>query len=260
MEQLDEILKLMIEASFKASEKIIEIYQTNFHVDFKSDASPVTSADIESNKIISSILSKTNIKILSEEIQDDLSRLNEEKLFILDPLDGTQDFVNKDDTFGINLAYVIKGKPIIGIIALPIEKSIIYAIKDKGCYKLKNNKTTKLHVSSRDDKLIYLASKTHNIEKEINVYKNNPHIKKVIHSGACTKAYLLASGKADISIRLTDMTKEWDVVSSDIIVRESGGFFSTTKHKQFTYNKKDVINHDGYIMVNNKDNLKHFSY
>lgn len=257
---LDNILKLMLEATSCASKKIMEIYKSNFHINFKEDNSPVTSADIESNKIITSYLSNTNIQVLSEEITDDYSRLNEEKIFILDPLDGTQDFVNKDDTFGINLAYVINGEPIIGVIGLPVENSIIYAIKNKGSYRLYDNKTTKLHVSNRTDNLIYLASKTHNIPKEIEVYKNNPHVSKIISSGACTKAYLLSSGVGDISIRLTDMTKEWDVVSCDIIVRESGGYFATTKNKQFTYNKKDVINHDGYIMANDKDNLNYFKY
>ena len=91
---LDNILKLMLEATSCASKKIMEIYKSNFHINFKEDNSPVTSADIESNKIITSYLSNTNIKILSEEITDDFSRLNEEKLFILDPLDGTQDFVS----------------------------------------------------------------------------------------------------------------------------------------------------------------------
>ena len=257
---LDNILKIMLEATSSASKKIMEIYKSNFHINFKEDNSPVTNADIESNKIITSYLSNTNIKVLSEEITDDNSRLNEEKIFILDPLDGTQDFVNKDDTFGINLAYVINGEPIIGVIGLPVESSIVYAIKNKGSYLLKDNKETKLSVSNRKDNLIYLASKTHNIKEEFDIYNNNPHVSKVVSSGASTKAVLLSSGKADVSIRLTNMTKEWDIVSCDLIVRESGGYFATTKNKQFTYNKKDVINHDGYLMINNKDNLKYFKY
>ena len=257
--KLDSIFKTMVQAVTSACAAIMKIYKSSFSVNYKEDNSPVTNADLESNKIITSYLNKFNIKILSEEVQDDFSRLNKSEIFILDPLDGTQDFVNRDDSFGVNLAYVVNGKPLIGIVGLPCEKGYAYAIKDEGAYLVKNNHKERLYVSNRDDNLIFIGSKTHPIKEEIALY-NNPHISKVITSGASTKAVLLSSGKADVSIRLTNLTKEWDVVSSNILVEEAGGYFITTKGKEFTYNKKDIVNNDGYIMINKKENLKYFKY
>ena len=258
--KLDSIFKTMVLAVKDASTKIMEIYKSSFDINYKEDDSPVTSADLASNKIITSYLSKFNIKILSEEVKDDLSRIDEKEIFILDPLDGTQDFVNRDDTFGINLAYVVNNRPVIGLIGIPFENSYAYAIKGKGSYLVKDNKEERLFVSTRDDNLIFIGSKTHPIKEEIALYTNNRHVSKVVSSGASTKAVLLASGKVDVSIRLTSLTKEWDIVSSDILVKEAGGYFATTKGKEFIYNKKDVVNHDGYIMINKKENLKYFSY
>ena len=259
-EKINLIFNTMVQAVISASTKIMEIYNSGFSINYKEDSSPLTNADLASNKIITSALERFNIKILSEEVHDDFTRLNEKEIFILDPLDGTQDFVNKDNSFGINLAYVVNNRPVIGIIGIPYEKAYAYAIKGKGAFLVKGNTKTKLNVSNRNDNLIYIASKTHNIKEETLLYENNPHVSKVITSGASTKAVLLSQGKADVSIRLTNLTKEWDVVSCDILVEEAGGYFATTNNKQFLYNKKDVINKNGYVMVNSRNNLKYFNY
>ena len=235
----------------------MNIYNSDFDFKLKEDNSPVTKADFNSNKVICEELSFFNdINILSEEIEDNLDRIKNNKVFIIDPLDGTQDFINKDDTFSINIAYVENNQPIISLIALPVKKEYAYAIKNKGAYYVSNNKKTKMKVSNRKDNLIYLASKTHKDEKEEKIYLNNKHIKKIIYSGASTKAVLLALGLADISIRFTSMTKEWDTCACDLIIKEAGGVFVDNNFNNFTYNKKDVINHNGYIMSNNKENIE----
>ena len=107
-------LESLIDAITKAGEKIQEVYDTDFEVIKKDDNSPVTKADLESNKILRSVLEKTGIPILSEEDEDDKSRLESEKVWIVDPLDGTQDFVNRTGEFTVLVGLVENQIPVMG--------------------------------------------------------------------------------------------------------------------------------------------------
>lgn len=255
---MERLLQEMILAVKEASEAVMNVYQRNFEVKIKEDDSPVTEADITSDRIIRSRLEKfSDIAFLSEEEQDDLSRLNKEAIFVVDPLDGTQDFVNKDGSFGINLALVINHQPVLSVIGLPTEKHIAYAQKEHGAFLIdQNGDERRLHVSDRTKDLILLASKTHEMEEEKQVYiKHADLVKEVRRYGASMKAVKLASGEADASIRFTKHTKEWDICAPDLLVRESGGIFVDTKLQPFTYNRRDVYNHNGYCMFNRKENI-----
>lgn len=253
----EDIIQSMKESILLANKAIKEIYEKGFNVEIKSDDSPVTDADLESNRIIRGCLAKyTDIAFLSEEEADDFSRLEKDMLFIVDPLDGTQDFVNHDDSFGVNLALVKDHKPIVAFIGFPYYQTYCYAIKGKGSYFVdKDGKETRLHVSDRLTDLVFLSSKTHELEKEREVMqRHRDKIKTVRHEGASIKAYLLAKGEGDVSVRYTSMTKEWDVCAPELVVTEAGGVFLDTNGKEFTYNRKDVYNHDGYCMFNRVEN------
>lgn len=254
---MDEILKTMIKAASLASAKVMEIYESGFKVQIKGDYSPVTDADLASDKIIRETLSVfSDISFLSEEEEDDLTRLKKRSLFVVDPLDGTQDFVNQDGSFGINIAFVVDHEPVLAVIALPACHQIAYAIKNEGSYLIdKDGTTRRIHVSDRKSDLIFLSSKTHELEEEKQVYlKHASLIKEVVRYGASEKAVRLAMGEADASIRYTDQTKEWDVCAPDLLVREAGGIFADTKLNPFRYNREDVYNHDGYCMFNRAEN------
>lgn len=251
-------LNAMILAGRKASDEIMKIYKKGFNVTIKSDQSPVTDADIASNKVIRETLSSfSDIGWLSEEDYDDRSRLEKRKLFVIDPLDGTSDFVERDDSFGVNIALVVDRKPVCSVIAIPAQNKIYYAIKDKGSYFLDGNESLPLHVSDRLDHLVFLTSKTHSSLEEENLIKtNHDFIDKVVPLGASTKAVAIAEGKADCCIRYTKMTKEWDVCAPDLLVREAGGLFVDTLGEPFVYNRENVYNMNGYCMFNRKENLK----
>lgn len=253
----ENILKAMISACTKASKEIMEIYNRDFKINIKEDNSPVTEADLASNKIIKKELSVFDeIGWLSEEDIDNEARFSKDALFIIDPLDGTQDFVNKDGSFGINIALVYHQKPLISVIGVPASNTYAYAIKGKGAFLHQNNKNVRLHVSNRTKDLIIVQSMTHVTRKDNSVVKKHADlIKEVRKLGASTKAIALANGEVDCSIRYTDKTKEWDVCAPELIVKEAGGIFVTTKGEEFTYNRKDVYNHDGYAMFNQKENM-----
>lgn len=256
--KIEDIIRSMETSIIEASNAIMKIYTEGFNVQIKSDNSPVTEADLKSNEIIHSHLDKYDeIGWLSEEDKDDLNRLNREYVFVVDPLDGTQDFVEKDNSFGINLALVKNGKPIVAFIGVPYYHFYAYAYKGRGSFVFTpDHSREKLRVSNRTSNLVYLSSKTHEVERERKLMeRHKDKISQVLHSGASTKAIMLASGKGDASVRFTNMTKEWDVCAPDLIVREAGGIFLDTKKKEFTYNRVDVYNHDGYCMFNRVENM-----
>ncbi|MFA6624293.1 MAG: 3'(2'),5'-bisphosphate nucleotidase CysQ [Bacilli bacterium] len=253
----ESILREMIKAVQESSLEIMRIYKNGFDIRIKSDESPVTDADIASDKIIRNKLSVFNeIAWLSEEDADDLSRLNKRELFIIDPLDGTQDFCDRDGSFGINVAYVIDHKPVVTVIGIPRDGVFAYAVKGQGSFYVhEDGREEQMHVSDRVKDLIMVGSRTHELPEERAVYqKHAVLIKETRCYGASLKAVYLAMGIVDASIRYTKMTKEWDVCAPDLIVKEAGGIFCDTNLKEFNYNRADVYNRDGYCMFNRKEN------
>ena len=247
------ILKERINSVKEARDKIREIYSSSFSISYKEDDSPVTNADLASNQIIRSHLSQfTSVAWLSEESQDDLSRLDKREVFIVDPLDGTEDFVRKDGSFAVNVAYVVDHKPVLAVIGVPSKKSYAYAIKGDGSYYVdQDGKETRLTVSDRTENLVRLISKTHRLPSEKAIAdRYASRIKEVLAIGASLKGIALASGRGDFSIRYTEHTKEWDVCARDLLVKEAGGLFLDGQGNEFTYNRKDVYNHGGYSMFN----------
>ena len=132
-------LEKIIDEMVKAGERILEVYETDFSTEKKDDDSPITQADIESNKILKEVLGQTGITILSEEDVDDKNRLSEEKVWIVDPLDGTTDFVNRTGEFTIMVGLVEKQKSILGLIYWPIKKKMYLAESGKGLFVMMRN-------------------------------------------------------------------------------------------------------------------------
>lgn len=249
-------LQAMISACQKASKEIMRIYSKGFHVDLKEDKSPVTDADLASNKILRAELSQfSSIGWLSEEDADNKERLTKKALFIVDPLDGTEDFVQRDGSFGINIALVVDRKPVVSVVGVPALDSYAYAIKGQGSYYVSQGKEERLHVSDKLKDLILVQSKTHSYKEELAVIERHKDIiKDVTYLGASLKAIALAQGKVDASVRFTPYTKEWDVCAPELIVTEAGGIFTDSKLNEFIYNREDVYNHDGYSMFNRVEN------
>ena len=252
-------LKACIEAALKARTKILEVYNRPFEVEIKSDDSPVTEADKEADRIIKEELSKKfpSYAFLTEESSDDLSRRNNDYLFIVDPVDGTKDFVSKDDEFTTNIALAYKGEVVLGVISIPATKEIYYAIKGQGAYYLKEgNEPILIHVNDKLNDLIILTSRFHvtNKENEI-IEKNRDRISKVTRCGSSIKACLIAKGEGEVSFRLGSGTKEWDTAASQIIVEEAGGIFAQPDLSKITYNRLDVYNREGFVILNRKENI-----
>ena len=141
-------LKIMLEAGKKAREKIMEIYNNGFTVEIKSDNSPVTQADKQADQIIRNTLKDhfPQYAILTEESNDDLSRLDNDYCFIVDPVDGTKDFVAKNGEFATNIALAYKHEIVVGVVFIPAKGDIYYALKGEGAYHIyPNGETKRIH-------------------------------------------------------------------------------------------------------------------
>ena len=161
-------LDVAISAAKKAEKIILEIYQGDFKTSQKKDDSPVTDADLKSNEAIKEILAQTKHMILSEEDKDDLGRLSKDMIWIVDPLDGTSDFIDKTGEFTVMIALIKNKKPILGIIGWPTEKTLFVAQKGRGAYKFANNKWSKLSVTKVTEfsKCRIVGSRHHLSDKE----------------------------------------------------------------------------------------------
>ena len=140
-------IEIAMDASIKAGNVIMEIYGKEFSSKLKSDNSPITEADIKSNQIIKEILTNTDYPILSEEDNDNEMRLNHEKVWIVDPLDGTTDFVNRTGEFTVMIALVSNKKPILGVINWPTKNTLFVAQKGSGAFRFSNDQRTRIAVS-----------------------------------------------------------------------------------------------------------------
>ncbi len=243
----------MIEVCLKAMSKVMEYYKNGFDVEIKSDNSPVTDADKQSDLIIKSFLNEKypTYAFLTEESNDDKARLNEKYVFIIDPLDGTKDFVAKDDMFAINIALVEEHTPVVGVVGIPAQNKIYFAIKDYGSYLLENDAFKRIYASDRTDNLAMSCSVFHSGKTDQEIFDRfQNRILKKHPLGSALKSCLIAEGKVDCCFSSSGNTKEWDTCAPQIIVEESGGHFTTFYGDKITYNREDVYNRNGYAAYN----------
>ena len=230
--------------AFDASKVIMEIYCKDFKVDYKDDNSPLTEADLKSNEIICSSLKKLypKIPIMSEENKQTEyeERKNWEYYWCIDPIDGTKEFIKKNDEFTINIALIHNKIPVLGVVYAPAI-NVMYSAK-KGFGAFKNEE--KLPFQRDDNKYVIVASKSHmSIQTQEFIDKiQTKKEKELISMGSSLKLCLVASGSADCYPRIAP-TMEWDTAAADAIVRESGKmtYVFETK-KPLVYNKENLLN------------------
>ena len=243
-----------------ASKEVMKIYnEKDLGVEIKEDNSPVTRADKLADELIRKYLKEQfpSYAFLTEESVDDLSRLDNDLVWIIDPIDGTKDFIARDGDFSINIGLSYKHEAVLGVIMIPVSGDIYYAVKGQGAYKInKDNETKRIHVSNRKENLIGMISHFHTNEEDLAFYRKNTHIiTSIVTSGSTKKGCLVAEGITDIIYRTTHNTKEWDTCAVQIIIEEAGGFMFDLDMKRITYNRKDVYNRNGYVVCNNKENF-----
>ncbi len=246
---LDKIdLELIVEIAQKAGDAIMEIYEKDFQIKYKDDNSPLTEADIASNKIICDALAKAYpvIPLLSEENKTVLYdvRKDWEYFWLIDPIDGTKEFIRKNGEFTVNIALIYKNTPVLGVVYAPVLKEMYKAKQGEGAFKNDQKLPLKTDKDPKET-LTVVASKSH-LTKETKrfIEETTANIKnpKFISKGSSLKLVMVAEGSADIYPRLAP-TMEWDTAAADAVVRESGKMTYQFKNNiPLVYNKEKMLN------------------
>lgn len=255
-----ELIEQLIDISIEAGDAILGFYNSEIDIQVKSDSSPLTKADIESNSIIVKRLKTLihNIPILSEEEADipfDIrSKWNE--YWLIDPLDGTKEFINKNGEFTVNIALIRDHKPVFGLIHLPVKKDTYWGCEHKGSFVLdKKNNTKKITVSKNINEPIRIAASRSHPSDKLNNLLNKIKNYKLLEVGSSLKFCLIASGKADMYPRFGP-TSEWDIAAGHAIVKFAGGNIMTIKQEELTYNQKESLLNPEFIVSNNLQTSK----
>lgn len=256
--ELEVLLKIAVDAALRGGKEIMQVYKSeDFGVEHKVDHSPITMADKRANAVINEFLLQTGIPIISEENKeiDYAQRSTWERCWIVDPLDGTKEFINRNDEFTVNIALVENSEPILGVIYVPVTE-MLYAsiVPQKKLWKQKMLvQTTPITEEdpffrpkkTTNQKLVVLKSRSHlSIETSalVNELKaTKPNI-ELLSVGSSLKFCLLAEGKADLYPRLSP-TMEWDTAAGHALCKAVGiELIGTLTNKPLRYNKKEMIN------------------
>ncbi len=248
---LDDMHKVIAIAK-KAGETIMQIYVKDFVVEYKEDQSPLTEADLASHHLICDELGKLypDIPILSEESADTFTLLDANAFFwCVDPLDGTKEFIKKNDEFTVNIALIQNKQPILGVIGVPA-KSVVYAsVKGAGAFKHKDeDELQKIQVKPQDpEHLTFAVSRSHLDEKtKTMVVENNA---EMLQAGSALKLAFVAEGLVDVYPRFGS-TMLWDVAAGQCIIEEAGGLVLWAENQlPMTYNTNYMKN-DSFIAMN----------
>jgi 3'(2'), 5'-bisphosphate nucleotidase len=256
--KLSRNLKIAINAALTAGEEILKIYTSaDFKVAYKSDKSPLTIADKNAHSIIERALAKTKIPILSEEGDDfDYNqRQNLEKLWIVDPLDGTKEFIKKNDEFTVNIALIENKRPTLGVIYAPALNLLYFSEEKLGSYKLvlktsllstlDYNMALKLPISINKNRYAVVTSRSHLDKETLSYIENLKNIRSNVESiaiGSSLKFCLLAEGSADCYPRFSPCM-EWDTAAGQIICKEAGfKLIDQTTNTEMLYNRENLLN------------------
>ncbi len=230
----------LISICYQAGEAIMEVYEKGFDVEYKEDKSPLTLADKNSNQIIVENLQQLfpHDLIISEETlaPEYESRKNSNKFWLIDPLDGTKEFIKRNGEFTVNIACVENGKPTIGLILLPTTKELFFTFEEGAVFKETNGgNRTQINVANKKEKFIAVTSRSHGDIEEEKFYQSNGIVEKIT-KGSSLKFCMIAEGKADLYFR-SGPTMEWDTAAGEAILVAAGG-----KIEGITYNKPNLKN------------------
>ncbi|MDP4207845.1 MAG: 3'(2'),5'-bisphosphate nucleotidase CysQ [Bacteroidota bacterium] len=257
---LDLLFETAVNAIVEASEAIMDIYRHSDHgIQYKPDDSPVTKADLEASAIIFRHLEKTGIPIICEEREhyNYDTRKNWKYFWLVDPLDGTKEFIKKNDEFTVNIALIEEDTPIMGLISIPALNSLYWGIKHSGSFKCKLSKfhtlsiheitkvAVKLPVEKPGERLRIMISRSHpdpETQKFIDNLKAEHPGLETSSAGSSLKFCYIAEGKADLYLRFSP-TMEWDTAAGQAIVEAAGVKMVTLPAQtKFVYNKPELKN------------------
>ena len=256
---MKQLLSTAITAALEAGKAILEIYHSGeFDIEIKGDNSPLTRADTTSHNVIMSFLTKTNIPVLSEEGKSIsfVERKDWRQLWIVDPIDGTKEFIKRNGEFTVNIALIENQRPLIGVIFVPVTGDLYFSSKEMGAYKvavdLENydldaliSKANTLPLQREDNTFTIVASRSHmspETESYVKEMRDKHGAVNLISKGSSLKLCMVAEGQADCYPRFAP-TMEWDTAAGQAICEHAGFDVIDWKTKEsMLYNREELLN------------------
>ena len=254
-EELKSIAESLLETFDFASKESIELYKKGLNIEIKQDNSPVSNGDLRVNEIITNKIKELtpNIPIISEETVD-VTIKNKEKIFwLIDPIDGTKEYIAGKDEYTLNAALIIDKEPNIGLVGVPKKNQLYYSFGTNESFLIENNKIKKNTCEKKTPKgeiiaLSSIAEPSGYIKKKLNEHQ----VTSVVKMASSYKFCVIACGKFDI-YAATERANEWDYAAGHAIAQHAGAIIRTLDDKPFYYGKEDYRNPS--ILIKRSKNL-----
>ena len=249
MSNYEKELQIALEAAVKAGENIMEVYNSTESINYekKADDSPLTIADKKSHNTIIDFLKDTEIDIISEESKsiEYQERKNWEEYWLIDPLDGTKEFIKKNGEFTVNIALIKNNKPHLGVVYCPVKKILYWNDNDKKVFKREKEETREIKkrkpINENEEGLRVVVSRSH-MSEETSEYVNKLTRPELISCGSSLKFLYIADNKADIYPRFGP-TMEWDTAAAHSILNALEiNVINLESGRELSYNKENLLN------------------
>ena len=241
---IKEIVENLIKTFLEAGTISLTLRKQGLTKEIKSDNTPVSNGDLEVNKILTKKISELtpNIPIVSEESSENKSKDNLENFWLIDPIDGTFDYINDLDEFTINAGLIIERKPVAGLICAPAKNRMFYSYGENLSFELIDGRSINLnHYKNFDKKEIKFVPYSNKIKPEIDKIYKKLNVKKYVKMKSSLKFCVIAAGEFDGYIA-EPRASEWDIAAGHAILKHSGGSITDFDGNEILYGKKDFKN------------------
>ena len=255
--ELKNIAENLVNTFNEAGKETIELYKKGLKVEIKKDNSPVTNGDLRANELITKQILKLtpNIPVISEETVD-LSVKNKSKIFwLIDPIDGTREYIAGNDEYTLNAGLVINSVPVIGLVGVPKKNRLFFSYSPGESYLIENDKTRRINCSKKQpkNKVVALSSIGKPSDIVLNILKDYK-VNTIVQMSSSYKFCVIASGEYDI-YAARERANEWDYAAGHAVAINAGAIIQTLDGKPFLYGKEDYKNQS--LLIRRSKNLNY---
>jgi 3'(2'), 5'-bisphosphate nucleotidase len=252
-----ELIKPLVALARAAGDRILEVYATDFSVQSKNDESPLTLADLASHRTIVPGLRELapDIPIISEEggLPPFAERGKWHRYWLIDPLDGTKEFVNRNGEFTVNIALVVNGRPVLGVVHVPVQHTTYTGCEGHGADKrIGDGRAQKIHVAAKASLPPRVVGSRSHRGASLDAFLERLGAFDMVPMGSSLKFCVVAEGGADVYPRLGP-TSEWDTAAAQAVVEQAGGRVVTVDGTALAYNRKDDILNPWFVVIGARD-------
>lgn len=253
---LEELVEPITELAVAAGDAILTVYATDFDVESKSDESPLTQADLAShNTIVAGLQTLTpDIPVISEEdgLPEFEVRGQWHRYWLIDPLDGTKEFVNRNGEFTVNIALIDNGRPIFGVVHVPVQEKTYIGCEGRGSELRENGETRAISVGDSSNSSVRVVGSRSHRGTSLDAFLEKLGEYDMVAMGSSLKFCTVAEGNADIYPRLGP-TSEWDTAAAQAVVEQAGGQVLELDGSPLSYNQKADILNPWFVVIGPRD-------